>query len=103
MMLKSDLKLPTYVIEFQAAKTKRFFGELHAANKGIQPIPNSIMPQALGEDCLIEGRVVSYENFRLQSISEIFPQIGESRSIVHILPRKMVNAGKNKPAGRRPD
>ena len=73
MMLKSDLKLPTNVIEFQAAIAKRFFGELHAAKKGIQPIPNAVMPQAFGEDHLIEGRVVGHEDFRPDLVSEIIP------------------------------
>lgn len=65
MMLKSDFKLFTDVLESQASKTECFFGELHAAKKGIQAIPNAIMAQALGEDRLIEGCVVGYENFRL--------------------------------------
>jgi hypothetical protein len=103
MMLKINLELFTDVIEFEAAKTKRFFGELHAAKKGIQAISNAVMSQAFGENPLIEGGVMGHEDFWSEVVSEIIPQIGKSRSIAHVLPGKAVNTGKNKPAGRRPD
>src|ERR671922_1637586 len=97
MMLESDLKLPTNVIEFQAAKPKQFFAQLHAAKKRIQSIRNSIMPQALAENHPIEHCVVGYENFRPQLVSELIPQIRERRSIANIFPLETVNTGEDKP------
>jgi hypothetical protein len=46
MMVQSDLKLSANVIEFQVAKAKHSFGDLHAAKKRTQPVRNPVMPQA---------------------------------------------------------
>jgi hypothetical protein len=59
--------------------------------------------QAMIENRFVEDRVMSDENFPPKSIPKINPQIGKSRSFEYILPGKVMDTTKNKPARGRSD